>query len=113
MGYDRNIVVLTQCREYRKKKDPSLPLIRTRYRRYPAFVRKMEDRHTRYNETLEYLSEQEAAGNVLILQPKESVDISRVEKDLDKLRALYEKGYQDAVERIEDIRRFLSEPVRS
>ena len=73
----------------------------------------MEDRHTRYNETLEYLSEQEAAGNVLILQPKESVDISRVEKDLDKLRALYEKGYQDAVERIEDIRRFLSEPVRS
>ncbi|MFR9254431.1 MAG: patatin family protein [Merdibacter sp.] len=113
MGYDRNIVVLTQCREYRKKKDPSLPLIRTRYRRYPAFVRKMEDRHTRYNETLEYLSEQEAAGNVLILQPKESVDISRIEKDLDKLRALYEKGYQDAVERIEDIRRFLSEPARS
>lgn len=113
MGYDRNIVVLTQCREYRKKKDPSLPLIRTRYHRYPAFVRKMEDRHTRYNETLEYLSEQEAAGNVLILQPKESVDISRIEKDLDKLRALYEKGYQDAVERIEDIRRFLSEPARS
>lgn len=109
MGYDKNIVVLTQCKEYRKKKDPTLPLIRKWYRRYPAMVKKMEDRHIRYNATLDDLEQQEKEGKILVIRPKHSVEISRLEKDMNKLRSLYEQGYADAKEKINDIRRFLGE----
>ena len=110
MGYEKNIVVLTQGPNYRKQKDSALPLIRARYRRYPSFVRKMEDRHLRYNQTLDYLQAQEHCGNVLVLRPKEVVKISRLETDMDKLRALYDQGYPDTLVRIEEIKRFISEP---
>ena len=109
MGYDKNIVVLTQCKEYRKKKDPTLPLIRKWYRHYPAMVKKMEDRHIRYNATLDDLEQQEKEGKILVIRPKHSVEISRLEKDMNKLRSLYEQGYADAKEKINDIRRFLDE----
>ncbi len=107
MGYEKNIVVLTQSKDYRKKKDPSLPLIRTFYHRYPAMVKKMEDRHIRYNQTLEYLEEQEKEGKILILRPKQSVEISRLEKDIEKLRVLYEQGYADACEQMDAIQHFI------
>ena len=113
MGYTKNIVVLTQCKEYRKKKDPSLPLIRACYRHYPNLIKKMEDRHLRYNATLDYLEEQEKEGNILIIRPKENVTISRLEKDVHKLKGLYDQGYADACERIEEIRRFLTETNHS
>lgn len=113
MGYTKNIVVLTQCKEYRKKKDPSLPLIRTCYHHYPNLIKKMEDRHLRYNATLDYLEEQEKEGNILIIRPKENVTISRLEKDVHKLKGLYDQGYADACERIEEIRRFLTETNHS
>lgn len=108
MGYDKNIVVLTQCAEYRKKKSASLPLIRARYHAYPQFVAKMEDRHLRYNETLDYLKEEEQRGRALIIQPKKPVNISRLEKNTHKLQALYDEGYEDTVEKISEIRAFLT-----
>lgn len=109
MGYEKNIVVLTQCKEYRKKKDASLPLIRALYRRYPAMVKKMEDRHIRYNQTLDYLEEQEQAGKVLILRPKQNVEIGRLEKDIEKLRSLYRQGYEDACEKMDAINHFIND----
>lgn len=109
MGYDKNIVVLTQYGGYRKKKSGSLPLIRAAYRKYPRFVRQMENRHERYNETLDYVNEQEQQGNILVLRPKQPVTISRLEKNIDKLRALYEEGYRDAMEQADAIHAFLAD----
>lgn len=108
MGYARNIVVLTQYGGYRKQKSASLPLIRARYHAYPRFVEKMEDRHLRYNDTLDLLNEEEKKGNVLIIRPKKPVKISRLEKNVEKLQALYDEGYADTAGMIQDIRAFLA-----
>ena len=108
MGYARNIVVLTQYGGYRKQKSASLPLIRARYHAYPRFVEKMEDRHLRYNDTLDLLNEEEKKGNVLIIRPKKPVNISRLEKNVEKLQALYDEGYADTAGMIQDIRAFLA-----
>ena len=109
MGYEKNIVVLTQHEGYRKKKSASIPLIRARYHAYPHFVAKMEDRHLRYNETLDYLKEQEQQGKVLIIRPKQPVNISRLEKNVSKLQALYDEGYEDTAKMISEIRAFLAQ----
>lgn len=95
-GYDKNIVVLTQCSSYRKGKNNLMPIIRRQYKDYPLFVKAMEERHIHYNETLDELKKLEQEGSVFIIRPSKPVTISRVEKNTDKLYALYQEGYQDA-----------------
>lgn len=68
----------------------------------------MEDRHLRYNDTLDLLNEEERKGNVLIIRPKKPVNISRLEKNVEKLQALYDEGYADTAGMIQDIRAFLA-----
>lgn len=108
MGYTKNIVVLTQCKEYRKGKNNLLPLIRKRYKKYPAFVHAMETRHMRYNRTLDELSLMEKEGNVFIIRPSTPVDISRLEKNETKLKALYKQGYEDAKKQLNALMEFIA-----
>ncbi len=95
-GYEKNIVVLTQFGGYRKGKNNLMPIIRYQYKNYPLFVKAMEERHIHYNETLDELARLEKEGSVFIIRPSKPVTISRLEKNLDKLYALYQEGYQDA-----------------
>ncbi|MEG0274107.1 MAG: patatin family protein [Longicatena sp.] len=107
MGYDKNIVVLTQCKEYRKGKNNLLPIIRKVYRKYPKFIAKLEKRHVEYNRTLNELSLMEKEGSVFIIRPSAPVEISRLEKNVDKLKALYDQGYQDAQEQYAALKEFM------
>ena len=96
-GRSPNLVVLTQHRGYQKRPESKLlPLLRRKYAAYPQVVEKMRTRHTRYNDQLAFVYEQERLGKALVIQPSEPVTIGRMEKDADKLRALYERGYADA-----------------
>lgn len=98
LGYDKNIVVLTQCSDYRKGKNNLLPLIRKRYKKYPKFIETLANRHINYNRTLDELGVMEKRGEVFIIRPGSPVNISRLEKNVDKLKALYDQGYHDAKE---------------
>ena len=51
-GCDRVLVVLTRPREYRRKPDKLLSLVRKKYRDYPNFVAAMEQRAQVYNQAL-------------------------------------------------------------
>ncbi len=107
MGYERNVLILTQPKEYRKKKSSAMWLIRLRYRRYPHLVEAMAKRHEVYNATMDYIEQQEAAGKILVLRPEAPLPVSRVEKDPAKLRVAYETGRKVAATRLQDIQRFL------
>jgi len=106
-GYDKNIVVLTQCGSYRKGKNNLMPIIRHNYKAYPKFVEALDNRHIRYNQTLDELKQMEKDGSVFVIRPSKPVTISRIEKNIDKLRALYEEGYQDAKTQWDDLQKFL------
>ncbi len=107
MGYTKNIVVLTQCKSYRKGKNNLLPLIRKVYRKYPQFIKAIEQRHIHYNRTLDELSCMKKKGNTFIIQPKYPVEISRLEKNPDNLHKLYMQGYEDAKACYEDLLKFI------
>lgn len=108
MGYDKNIVVLTQCNDYRKGKNNLLPIIRKRYKKYPKFIEAIARRHINYNKTLDELALMEKRGEVFIIRPKTPVSISRLEKNVDKLKVLYEQGYQDAQHCYDDLMKFIA-----
>lgn len=107
LGYDRNIAVLTQPRNYFKKKNEMMPLIRMKYRHYPKLVELMENRHRMYNETLAYISQQERAGKLLVIRPDALLPVGRTEKDPAKLKKTYDIGRRIAEERMDEILAYL------
>ena len=107
LGYDRNLLVLTRPREYRKRPNRAMPWVKWKYRKYPSFVRAMERRHEMYNQTLAYIEQGEAEGRHLVIRPSEPLPLRRVERDPEKLREVYELGREAARERLGEIIRFL------
>lgn len=107
-GYDRNIVILTQPKDFVKKKNSMMPVIKVKYRKYPNLVETVENRHIVYNQTLSYIDERERQGEVLVIRPEESLNIGKVEKNPDKLQEVYEAGRSIAESRIDEIREYLN-----
>ena len=108
IGYDKNIVVLTQPRGYRKKKNMLTPLMRLRELKYPKIAEAMAKRHIIYNQTSDYIDEMEAKGNILVLRPDKLLDISKTEHDAQKLKNVYELGRKAALDRLDEIKEYLS-----
>ena len=108
MGYDKNVVVLTQPEYYQKKKNRLMPLIRVKYRKYPKLVETMENRHLVYNQTLAYIKEQEKQGKLFVIRPKEKLQIGKVEKNPEKLKEIYDIGRETATSRISELKKYLN-----
>lgn len=106
-GNRKNVVILTKEVGYVRKPATGLHLIKMRYHKYPKIYEVMKERHNTYNETMEYLKRLEKEGKVFLIQPKVKNDVSRLEKDEDKMKALYETGYRDAKECYDDMIAFL------
>ncbi|MBO5727420.1 MAG: patatin family protein [Oscillospiraceae bacterium] len=106
-GCDRLLVVLTKPRDYVRKPDGALKLIRHRYRRYPEFCDTMSCRADRYNESKRRLFELEQQGKALVFAPEDTRGVSRTERDVEKLRLLWADGYEQAAQRMEEIRAFI------
>ena len=92
IGYKRNLIVLTQPKDFVKKKNKMLPAIRARYLRYPAFVEAVADRHERYNEPLEHVAMLEQTGQAFVIRPPIPLEIGSMERDPAQLRRVYDTG---------------------
>lgn len=106
LGYDKIIVVLTRPLEYRKKKH-SGALAKIKYSSYPNLVDAINSRYARYNETLDKVAEMEAHGEIFVIRPSRTVDIKRVEKDVEKLQEMYDLGVHDCESSIAALRVYL------
>lgn len=108
LGYNRNVLILTQPKGYRKKKSSAMLLIKLMYRKYPHLVAAMAQRHEVYNATMDYIDAQEADGKIFVLRPDSPLPVSRVEKSPDKLRVAYEIGRKAAAAKMAALGDFLS-----
>ncbi|MBE5928927.1 MAG: patatin family protein [Lachnospiraceae bacterium] len=108
IGYDKNVIILTRHLEYEKKKNKFLPLIKLKYRKYPDFITAVSQRHIHYNDTLEYIKKEAAAGRVYAIRPSEPITISGTSRNPDELEYVYQLGRKDALSVLSDIKNFLS-----
>ncbi|HJC56420.1 MAG TPA: patatin family protein [Candidatus Eisenbergiella intestinipullorum] len=108
-GNRKNVVVLTKEVGYRREPAGNLGLIRLRYAKYPKVYELMAGRHVAYNRMLDYLEAQEKNGQAFVIRPQKKSGVGRVEKDKEKLRLLYEEGYQEASESYERLMAYLEE----
>ena len=91
-GYEKNVVVLTRNRGYRKtEKDIKVPHFI--YTRYPRLRVLLSNRCRVYNEQLEMVEKMEDEGKIIAIRPEKKVVVNRIEKDIKKLTELYDEGY--------------------
>ncbi len=107
-GCPRNVVILTQPRDYIKKAGKSLTLMKLFYKKYPALIKCYVDRPKMYNEQLQYVRSSEKDGRAFVIAPPFSLPIGRVEHDPDKILEVYRIGRKAALKRLDDLKDFMS-----
>lgn len=108
LGYDRNIVVLTRPKGYRKKASFNRYLAGLIYKKYPKFVEAIKNRHLMYNQALEDIEALEKAGRILVIRPSRKIKISKTEKNPQIVKAMYDLGVADVKAQLEKIQNFLA-----
>lgn len=93
-GCEQMIVILTRPRNYRKKPQSGKKAIYATYRKHPKFVEKMIDRPERYNESLKELEQLEKEGKAIIIAPSSTLELSRTEKNREKLQVAFDEGWK-------------------
>ena len=107
IGYDRNVVILTQPRGYRKKKSRKTKLLVRLLSKYPAIAEDLKVRCETYNRLMTEIEKKAAAGEILAIYPPEALNIGSVEKNPDELRRVYRIGEETAAENMAAIKEFL------
>jgi predicted patatin/cPLA2 family phospholipase len=108
MGYERNVVILTQPEGYVKKRTKLMPLMRLALRKYPEMIKAMDTRYLMYNRELDYVRQAEQEGRCLVIRPEGKIPIGHVSHDPDQMRLVYDMGRQMGEKRLEEILRFYS-----
>ena len=103
LGYDRNLIVLTQPRGYRKKPARLMAATRLLLRDTPRIAEAMALRHEVYNRQMEELDRREDSGAALLLRPPEPLGISRTENKPAELERVYRIGREEALRRLPEI----------
>ena len=109
MGYEKNVIVLTQPDGYEKSADKNGLLMKLLYRKYPGIVKAMKNRHIMYNDTLSYIKALEKEGRVFVIRPSQPLVAGRIEKDRKKLEDVYDTGYKIAYDCFSDMLEYLSD----
>ena len=106
MGYERNVVILTQPDGYQKEHNRLMPLMRVALRRYPEMIKAMDTRHLMYNRELEYVRQAEKEGRCLVIRPEEKIPIGHISHDADQMRLVYDMGRELGKKRIHEIKAY-------
>lgn len=106
IGYDRNVVILTQPEGYVKHRTKLMPLMRIGLRRYPEMIQAMDRRYLMYNRELEFVRQAEREGRCLVIRPDEKLSIGHISHDPEEMKRVYQIGREMGDRYIERIKAF-------
>ena len=104
-GYKKNVVILTNPAGFRKHEETQPP-IKLMYGKYPGLADALRSRVAAYNTCMDLVESEEKAGNALVLRPSMDLGVTRMEKSVEKLKALYELGCRDGKAALELVSSF-------
>ena len=53
----------------------------------------IENRNSIYNREIELIEKMEREGSAVVIRPERPIEVGRMERNIDKLLALYQEGY--------------------
>ena len=108
IGYERNLVILTQPEGYVKEHNKLMPVMRMGLRKYPQMIEAMDKRHLMYNQQLEYVRQAECEGRCMVIRPEEKLPIGHISHDPEQMQRVYDIGRTTGQENINKIKEFLT-----
>ena len=112
-GYEKIVVVLTRDRTFHRPPKNKKARVMDKaeeklYRRFPALLDALERSDARYEGEREEVFRLADEGRIFLIEPSEPITVSRLDRDLDRLAALYEAGRRDAERRLPALRAYLA-----
>ena len=107
-GYQRNVVVLTQPKGYRKHPNKLMPLMHLQLHRHPKMLKALAERHIMYNKEVDLVLQEERKGNVFVLQPQTKLTIGHTSHNPKEMQETYEYGRKVATKELEKLKQFLA-----
>lgn len=106
-GCEKVVVLSTKERGYRRKPAPKWQLFLAKLvYRDKNIVDNLRNRHIRYKEQWDLIDELEEQGRALVLRPSKDMGVSRYTTSPKKLIPWYRLGFDETMERMDEIRRF-------
>jgi predicted patatin/cPLA2 family phospholipase len=105
-GNPANVVILTRNAGYQSSPQELGPVSRALLRRYPAIIELTRTRHRHYNAALARVDALEKAGEAFVFRPRRPLVVDRIERNVAKLDSLYRQGYDEALERMDELSRW-------
>lgn len=107
LGHQKNVVVLTRNKGYRKKAPGKSRLLYTAaLKKYPNLLNALLNRYRNYNRVMELVEKWEEEGHIFVIRP-EVEPVSRTEQNVEKLTEFYDHGYQLMKQRMEEMQDYL------
>lgn len=107
-GNTKNVIILTQPKGYRKKPEALAGFAKRKYPGHKGIFKALKERHTRYNEIIDFIEQLSAGNEAFIIRPEVMLTVGRIETNKSKLYALYDQGYKDASENYTSLCEYLS-----
>jgi predicted patatin/cPLA2 family phospholipase len=102
-GHKKNVVILTNPFGFRKREE-NQPPAKIMYRKYPKLIEALKNRIASYNKAMDFVESEEKLGNAFVIRPSQNLGVTRTEKSMDKLKAVYQLGIADGKAAAEKIR---------
>lgn len=107
LGHQKNVVVLTRNKGYRKKAPGKSRFLYTAaLKKYPNLLNALLNRYRNYNRVMELVEKWEEEGHIFVIRP-EVEPVSRTEQNVEKLTEFYDHGYQLMKQRMEEMQAYL------
>ena len=105
LGYDKIIVVTTRCSDYRKREHKNI--LSLFYRKYPNFVKTINNRGINYNKTLDRIENLEKENKIFVIRPSKRIKIKKIEKNKKIIEAQYDLGVNDFKNILKELKKYL------
>lgn len=109
IGYDKNVIVLTQPDDYQKQpfSNNMSMLMKIALIQSPKVYDRLMHRYEEYNACLEMIKEKESQGDIFVIRPPEALNIPSVCHDPQEYRRVYNIGKQTALQQLDAMKKFL------
>lgn len=95
-GCDKVIVITTREKTYVKEQDKGAAISAYVYKKYTKLANLLKNRAVLYNQSRKHMKELEKEGKIFWIAPSDTSDWGRTDSSPEKLKAIYDEGYETA-----------------
>lgn len=106
--YEKIVVIRTREREFRRPAVVNIAANIVYGCKFPEFADTLAHKNFHYNELCDRMIDLEREGRIFVLAPDSPTNVGRFEFDVEKMGALYRRGYYDTLARADELKEFLA-----